>query len=304
MNIFDYGSSTARRTFTNTYSAASALTSRYIRNRLLTATVLEAGVTTTIVTNVYDGYNTAIVNVNNLRQFDTSNNTAFTARGNLTSSTTLSGVSSNYQFDITGTVLQSAGPSGVNAITSTNSSTNFTAPSSITVGSLTSTFNSRRTYCRRRLRGRMAIRRPPFMTRMRAEIVDFEDWRGDVFRVWNEPDAGLHESDRECGGPGVECDAGWVWACDQAGGGYRHLFERVGCDHAEHDRVDGRYAVRTVRLLAAGEIEPDVAAVCAGRERLLDGLHIRRDWADDVGEGARWGEYDELFVHGRGCQSD
>ena len=38
-------------------------------------------------------------------------------------------------------MLQSAGPSGVNATTSTNASTNFTAPSSITVGSLTSTFD-------------------------------------------------------------------------------------------------------------------------------------------------------------------
>ena len=53
MTLFDY-SGAVRRQFTNTYSAASALTSHYIRNRLLTATVQEAGVTTTLVTNLYD----------------------------------------------------------------------------------------------------------------------------------------------------------------------------------------------------------------------------------------------------------
>ena len=110
----------------------------------------------------------------------------------------------------------------------------------------------------------MVTRRPRLWLLCATEIVDGEDWRGELFRLWNEPDACLYESDWECGGARIAGYARCLWARDQAGVGYGYVYERDGCDCAEHDRLDGGHAVCALRLLAAGEIEPDVATYAPG----------------------------------------
>src|SRR5262249_40607563 len=54
--IYDYGNlSTPARTYDSVYLSYANYTSRYIRNRLTSATVTVGGSTTTLVTNYYDG---------------------------------------------------------------------------------------------------------------------------------------------------------------------------------------------------------------------------------------------------------
>ena len=61
----------------------------------------------------------------------------------------------------------------------------------------------------------------------------------------------------------------------------------------------GKFILPALRVFATGETEPDVAAVCGGWGGVLDDLHVRWNRADEVGEGAGWGEYDDLWVRGR-----
>ena len=145
MKVYEINSSTVRRQYDQTYLNDSAHTQRYIRNRMIDSKVTEAGVQTTLVTNVYDNYgppvNNPIVNVINIRQFDSATSTpSLTARGIVTSSTTLGGLTYLTQIDVTGNVLQSYSSNGVGASSNVNSNTNYAAPSSVTVGSLTSSF--------------------------------------------------------------------------------------------------------------------------------------------------------------------
>ena len=65
------------------------------------------------------------MSVNNVRQFDATYNTSFQARGNVTSSTTLRGISNVTQIDMMGDVLQSSDQSGVNVTTNSNQNTNY-----------------------------------------------------------------------------------------------------------------------------------------------------------------------------------
>ena len=124
-----------RRTYTNTYLNSSAYTPLYIRNRLSTSSVTEAGVATTLVTNLYDALGTLVATPSTPREFDASYTTLVTTRGNVTSSRTPGGQTWVNQLDNTGAVLQGSDSTGVVVTNSTNSNTNYAVPSAITVGS-------------------------------------------------------------------------------------------------------------------------------------------------------------------------
>src|SRR5205814_1512383 len=115
------------RTYTNSYlTGSNYTTSRYIYNRLLTSTVQGPGGTpsVTLVTNVYDG--TALTNVATIKEHDPVYGTSLTWRGNVTSSTTLTGTTAT-SYDIGGNAVSST----VNNLTTTatmDSVTNFVAP--------------------------------------------------------------------------------------------------------------------------------------------------------------------------------
>ena len=134
MTLYDY-SGAVRRTYTNTYLNTSAYTSLYIRNRLSTSSVTEAGVATTLVTNLYDGSGMMVATPSTPREFDASYTTSFTTRGNVIVSFTPGGNTGVNQMDNTGAVLQTSDSRGVVATNSTNSNTNYAVPSAITVGS-------------------------------------------------------------------------------------------------------------------------------------------------------------------------
>jgi YD repeat-containing protein len=142
MKAYDFGVTSApRRTYTNTYLNTSAYAALYINNRLLTSTVLEGGVTTTLVTNSYDTAR-PLVTVTGVRQFDPAFTNVVFNRGVLTSSVTAAGQARYVtSIDITGNVLAAYDQTGVSVTNNTNSATNFAAPSALTVGSLSSSFN-------------------------------------------------------------------------------------------------------------------------------------------------------------------
>jgi len=132
--VYDYGSlSTPARTYTNTYSTASAYYERYIYNRLLTSTVTDGSQTVTLVTNTYDTYSGgALTNVSGLRQHDTANYySTFTTRGNVTTQQT-PGKTINHQYDITGTVASSNDGYGHTLSITQASGTNHAAPGVVT----------------------------------------------------------------------------------------------------------------------------------------------------------------------------
>ena len=99
--VYDYGNlSTPARTYNLTYVTDGNYTSRYIRNRLLTATVTPAGGNAvTLVTNTYDGYAlpgcspvAGLTARTGLRLHDDTNyGTGFTYRGNVTFTSSTSG---------------------------------------------------------------------------------------------------------------------------------------------------------------------------------------------------------------------
>ena len=125
------------RTYNYTYLNNSNYTSRYIFNRLLTSTVTDGVNTATLSTNTYD--NTLISDVPGINSHDSSYSTGFTYRGNLGQSTTLSGVTS-INYDIGGNVTSTT-KNGLLTSVTTNSSTNWAAPSLMTTGSLSSSAN-------------------------------------------------------------------------------------------------------------------------------------------------------------------
>lgn len=120
-NIYDYGNlSTAARTYTYTYLTDSNYTSRYIRNRLLTATVTSSAGAITLVNNCYD--NTLSCSsrigglINNFRlglplHDDTNYGVGFTYRGNATDTSTLS-ATTHIAYDILGVAYQTQNGAG------------------------------------------------------------------------------------------------------------------------------------------------------------------------------------------------
>ncbi len=128
-----YGS--LARTYTNTYLSTSNYTPLYIFNRLKKSTVTDGTNTATLVSNSYDGG--TLSNVTGPYEHDASYSTTFTYRGNVTSSTTPT-ASTTKSYDITGNVTTPT-VNGVSSTVTTTSATNYSAPSQITTGSLTST---------------------------------------------------------------------------------------------------------------------------------------------------------------------
>jgi RHS repeat-associated protein len=170
MTVYDLGG-TVRRTYANTFmsnattsnyytASFSSYFSGYIRDRLLNSKVTEAGVTTLLVSNVYDSYTgfsgptgpvgsglypincggSAISAATGPREFDSSYTSSVTLRGNLTQSLSPAGTTCLQGFDNTGTLLQAANTLGVVSSATSSISNNYAVPSAITTGSLTSGF--------------------------------------------------------------------------------------------------------------------------------------------------------------------
>jgi hypothetical protein len=144
---YDYGSGAIgplMRTYNYSYLNSSAYTSRYIYNRLTSATVTDASNnTTTLATNYYDssvvyGCNVSgsLASVSGLREWDTAYSNVF-YRGNLACSITPGGLTQVF-YDQSGNVV-STNVNGVTTQVSTASSNNFAVPTQLTVGSLTTT---------------------------------------------------------------------------------------------------------------------------------------------------------------------
>jgi RHS repeat-associated protein len=135
--VYDFGNlSTPARTYNLTYVTDANYTSRYIRNRLLTATVtLASGSTTALVTNTYDGYSSSVCSPvsalsarTGLRLHDDTNfGTGFVYRGNVTYTTSLSGIRCT-RYETTGVVTGSMDGSGRYVSVSPDSSTGYSLP--------------------------------------------------------------------------------------------------------------------------------------------------------------------------------
>jgi YD repeat-containing protein len=123
----------AYRQYAYSYLSSSTYTSRYIFNRLSSATVTTNGSTfTTLATIGYDGF--SLGGSGTPLGWDTSYGSV-TARGNPTSMLDVSGFYTTTSYDLFGNVMGATNASGVSSSVTTNSSTNYAAPSQITVGS-------------------------------------------------------------------------------------------------------------------------------------------------------------------------
>ncbi|MCI0718594.1 MAG: hypothetical protein L0338_06410, partial [Acidobacteria bacterium] len=129
--VYPYGDlTTAVRTTSYTYLNTSNYTSRYINNRLASATVTGAGQTLTLVNNQYDV--NGLTNRTGLREHDSANySTTFTYRGNLNVSTRF-GSTRNTWYDITGAVVSSNDGQGHTVSYTPDASKNYAVPSLLT----------------------------------------------------------------------------------------------------------------------------------------------------------------------------
>lgn len=130
---YDYGSLVnPARVYDYTYLGGSNYLSRYIRNRLLTATVKAglSGQPIALVTNQYDAQ--TLTSLSGLREHDSANYGAgFNIRGNATR-TERPGAVTNLRYDITGNVV-SADDNNNHTVSITGDSTrNYAVPSVIT----------------------------------------------------------------------------------------------------------------------------------------------------------------------------
>src|SRR5262249_39934620 len=127
------------RTYNYTYLNSSPYTSRYIYNRLSSATVSDGSATVTLATNSYD--QTGLAKVTGQREWD-AGYSSVTTRGNLTTSITPT-ENRTLSYDVTGNVTGTT-VNGVTTNVTTNSSTNYAAPyqakQATTNGTATETF--------------------------------------------------------------------------------------------------------------------------------------------------------------------
>jgi YD repeat-containing protein len=122
--------------FGNLSTPARTYTSRYIFNRLLTSSVTDAaGKTATPVSNTYDGGTLTYLSAT---EHDSFMDTSQVYRGNVTASST-STATKTTAYDMTGNAT-SATTNGVTTSASITSATNYSLPSQITAGTLSSTF--------------------------------------------------------------------------------------------------------------------------------------------------------------------
>jgi RHS repeat-associated protein len=123
------------RTYNNTFLSTSGYTSRYIYNRLKTSTVTDGTNSTTLVSNTYDDF--AVTSVTGLHEHDDTNYPAtFNTRGNVSSSNTLTKSSTIY-YDMAGNVTKTV-VNGVTTNVTTDSTTNYAAPTQMTTNTLSS----------------------------------------------------------------------------------------------------------------------------------------------------------------------
>ena len=140
VNQYNYGNlSTPYRTTNYAYLNSSGYLSRYIYNRITSATETDGTNSVTLGSNSYD--QTGLASVSGAREWDSSLQSV-TQRGNVTSSS-VPGMGRTAAYDVTGNVV-SVTVNGVTTQVSTTSTTNYAAPSQITTGSFTNsqTFNS------------------------------------------------------------------------------------------------------------------------------------------------------------------
>jgi RHS repeat-associated protein len=140
MQIYNFGSGAVgslARTYTNAYLGGSSYTSRYIFNRLTTSKVTDGTNLTTLASNTYDNGVSAVTGA--YEHDDTNYPATFVYRGNVYTSTTLT-TSATISTDMTGNTTATY-VNGVYSTVTTNSSTNYAAPSQVTTNTLTSTMN-------------------------------------------------------------------------------------------------------------------------------------------------------------------
>ena len=137
--VYDYGNlATPARTYYNVYLTDANYTSRYIFNRLLTATVTSGGQTATLVQNVYDRYASDTCGgrestPSSLFAHDAVNyGYTFSYRGNVNSFNGVSTPGTCIRRDITGTVRQT--DSAGRTVTINTAAGNYGAPGVITPG--------------------------------------------------------------------------------------------------------------------------------------------------------------------------
>ena len=134
--LYDYDSlSTPAKIYNYTYLTNTNYTNRYIRNRLLTATISNGsgGGTVTLVSNTYDGG--SLTDRTFLRQHDTANyGASFIYRGNITTSSS-PGTTRNMAYDITGAAVSANDGQGHTVSITADSGKNYAVPSIITPNS-------------------------------------------------------------------------------------------------------------------------------------------------------------------------
>jgi RHS repeat-associated protein len=140
--LYDYGATAATRTYTFTYLTSATYTSRYIRNRLVTASVQDAAGQISLGNYTYDyGYNSNCssgpadpLDRPGLAMHDTNYNTSFTCRGNPTG---IGGVGTTwpekyYDYDIGGVAYQTHDIYGLAASLTVTGNTNYSLPEVLT----------------------------------------------------------------------------------------------------------------------------------------------------------------------------
>ena len=133
--MYNYGNAGTWTRYNLYYLTDPNYTSRYIRNRLTSATVNQSnGWSATLVQNTYDQYSTScggqsgLVALNGAVQHDDTNYGAgFTYRGNVTSSTSLSG-SFATQYQSTGVAVCTQNGAGTWVTSAPSSGTNYSLP--------------------------------------------------------------------------------------------------------------------------------------------------------------------------------
>jgi hypothetical protein len=134
--VFDFGNlSTPARTYNFTYLANSNYISRYIRNRLLQATVTPAGgSSTTLVSNTYDNYGCAplagLTERLGLHLHDDNYGLGFLLRGNVTNTTSSSGYRC-LTYETTGVVAGAMDGSGRYVTATPGASTDYSLPAKL-----------------------------------------------------------------------------------------------------------------------------------------------------------------------------
>ncbi len=138
VNNYNYpGFSPAVRTYNYIYLDDSNYTSRYIFNRLNTATVTDGTNNLTLANVAYDGCCLYTPSGSAPREWD-SNYGSVTKRGNATSITDVSGNATSVSYDLYGNT-HATTVNGVPSSASVSSTTNYAAPDSITVNSALTT---------------------------------------------------------------------------------------------------------------------------------------------------------------------